>query len=78
MINPFSRAKTSEAAAKLAALDKSLAVIEFAMDGTILTANENFLKAMGYTLAEVKASSTACSWSRLRSRARLIGNSGRS
>lgn len=44
----------SEMAAKLAALDKSQATIEFEMDGTIITANENFLKAMGYTLAEVR------------------------
>ncbi|MDG3439942.1 methyl-accepting chemotaxis protein [Nitrospirillum amazonense] len=40
--------------ATLAALGKSQAIIEFALDGTILTANDNFLKAMGYTLAEVK------------------------
>lgn len=37
----------------LAALDKSQAIIEFKMDGTILHANPNFLKALGYTLAEV-------------------------
>ncbi len=43
-----------EAKATLAALDKSLAIIEFKADGTILTANENFLKAMGYTLADVR------------------------
>ncbi|MBV8538073.1 MAG: PAS domain-containing protein, partial [Alphaproteobacteria bacterium] len=41
-------------AALLAALDKSQAIIEFQPDGTILTANENFLRAMGYSLAEVK------------------------
>jgi methyl-accepting chemotaxis protein len=29
------------------AINKSQAVIEFAMDGKILQANENFLKAMG-------------------------------
>ena len=40
--------------AVIAALNKSQAVIEFKMDGTILTANENFLKALGYTLEEVK------------------------
>ncbi|TWB68757.1 methyl-accepting chemotaxis sensory transducer with Pas/Pac sensor [Nitrospirillum amazonense] len=40
--------------ATLAALGKSQAIIEFALDGTILTANDNFLKAMGYALAEVK------------------------
>jgi methyl-accepting chemotaxis protein len=43
-----------DAAAKLAALDKSQATIEFNMDGTIITANANFLAAMGYTLDEIK------------------------
>ncbi|MBR0646395.1 PAS domain S-box protein [Roseomonas hellenica] len=42
------------AAATVAALHKSQAIIEFAMDGTILTANGNFLKAMGYTLPEIQ------------------------
>ena len=46
--------KRSTLEAQLRALDKSQAVIEFALDGTILTANENFLEAMGYTLEEVK------------------------
>jgi methyl-accepting chemotaxis protein len=35
-------------------LNKSNAVIEFKPDGTIITANENFLGAMGYSLDEVK------------------------
>ena len=43
-----------DAAAKLAALDKSQAIIEFNMDGTIITANANFLAAMGYALDEIK------------------------
>jgi len=43
-----------DAAAKLAALDKSQAIIEFNMDGTIITANANFLGAMGYALDEIK------------------------
>lgn len=38
---------------QLAAIDKSEAVIEFEMDGTIITANQNFLDALGYTLDEV-------------------------
>jgi methyl-accepting chemotaxis protein len=38
---------------KYDAIMKSQAVIEFKMDGTILTANDNFLKAMGYNLAEI-------------------------
>ncbi len=38
----------------LEAIDKSQAVIEFQLDGTIVTANENFLKTVGYTLDEIK------------------------
>ncbi|MFZ5737078.1 MAG: PAS domain-containing protein [Pseudomonadota bacterium] len=43
-----------EEAGKLTAIGRAQAVIEFAMDGTILTANDNFLSAMGYSLAEIK------------------------
>jgi methyl-accepting chemotaxis protein len=39
---------------QLAAIGKSQAVIEFQMDGTVLNANENFLRTMGYTLDEIK------------------------
>src|SRR5215469_14494185 len=39
---------------KLKAIDASQATIEFKMDGTILTANANFLKAMGYGLEEIR------------------------
>jgi len=39
---------------KLAAIDKSMGTIEFSLDGQILTANENFLRLMGYTLGEVQ------------------------
>jgi methyl-accepting chemotaxis protein len=41
-------------AAQIAAVGRSQAIIEFAVDGTILNANDNFLKAMGYTLDEIK------------------------
>jgi methyl-accepting chemotaxis protein len=44
----------SEAKATIAALDKSLAIIEFAPDGTIRHANGNFLKAVGYALSDVR------------------------
>ena len=39
---------------QIAAIDKSQATIEFKLDGTIVTANDNFLNALGYTLDEIK------------------------
>ena len=44
----------SDASATLAALGRSMALIEFQPDGTILDANNNFLSLMGYTLEEVR------------------------
>lgn len=38
----------------LQALDKSQAVIEFKPDGTILTANKNFLATVGYRLEDIR------------------------
>ena len=48
------KAQNRDYTAQLAAIGKSQAVIEFAVDGTILTANENFLGALGYGLDEIK------------------------
>lgn len=45
---------SSSAQDTLVAINKSQAVIEFKMDGTIITANKNFLDAMGYALDEIK------------------------
>ena len=45
---------SSNAEAQAAAISKSQAVIEFEMDGTIITANQNFLDALGYRLEEIK------------------------
>ncbi|MFD2182725.1 methyl-accepting chemotaxis protein [Rhodoplanes azumiensis] len=42
-----------ELKAVLAAFSHSQAIIEFQLDGTIITANENFLSALGYTLPEI-------------------------
>ena len=39
---------------QVAAINKVMAVIEFDPQGNILTANDNFLNTMGYTLAEIK------------------------
>jgi methyl-accepting chemotaxis protein len=46
--------KSMEDAGQIAAIGRAQAVIAFEMNGTILTANENFLKAMGYTLGEIQ------------------------
>ena len=40
--------------AVLTALNRSLAIIEFDQKGAILTANENFCNALGYSLSEIK------------------------
>lgn len=46
--------KGADVAGQLDAIGKSQAVIEFNLDGSIISANQNFLNAMGYSLAEVK------------------------
>jgi methyl-accepting chemotaxis protein len=46
--------KMADIQGQLEAIGKSQAVIEFTLDGTIITANENFLKTTGYSLAELK------------------------
>ena len=43
-----------ECRAKLEAISQSQAVIEFDMDGTIRTANQNFQNALGYNLNEIQ------------------------
>lgn len=44
----------AENAGKIEAISRAMAMIEFNLDGTILTANENFLKTLGYSLDDVK------------------------
>jgi methyl-accepting chemotaxis protein len=46
--------KNAEFEGKLNAISKSQAVIEFNLDGTIITANENFLKTLNYSLEEIQ------------------------
>ncbi len=46
--------QAADSAGQLAAIAKSQAVIEFSMDGRILSANDNFLAATGYSLDEVR------------------------
>ena len=46
--------RNADVVGQIEAIGKAQAVIEFNLDGTIITANPNFLSAMGYTLDEVK------------------------
>jgi methyl-accepting chemotaxis protein len=46
--------KNADLSGQIAAIGKSQAVIEFDLDGTIRTANENFLTTLGYSLEEIK------------------------
>jgi len=46
--------QAADYAGQLAAISKTQAVIEFNMDGTIITANDNFLATLGYTLDEIQ------------------------
>ncbi|WP_279480741.1 PAS domain-containing methyl-accepting chemotaxis protein [Aureimonas sp. SK2] len=69
-----------DSVAKMAAIDRSQAVIEFTLQGEIVTANAAFLSALGYSLdevvgrhhsmflerAEVAAPSYAALWTKLR------------
>jgi methyl-accepting chemotaxis protein len=41
-------------ASKLDAINRRFATIEFKLDGTIITANENFLTTMGYSMSEIE------------------------
>ena len=48
-----SRLQTAEYLGKVKAIDRAQAVIEFELDGTVITANKNFLDIFGYRLEEV-------------------------
>src|SRR5246500_1485714 len=54
MFSFINKANIDSTLAQAAAIGRSQAVIEFKLDGTIVTANENFLNAMGYTLDEIQ------------------------
>ncbi len=45
--------RESDVRAKLVAVDRSMAIVEFDLQGNILTANENFVHTMGYGLNEI-------------------------
>lgn len=46
--------RNADYAGQIEAIHKAQAVIEFNLDGTIRTANDNFLKTVGYSLADIK------------------------
>ncbi len=46
--------KSADFEGQLSAIGKAQAVIEFSLDGKIITANDNFLNTLGYNLNEIK------------------------
>ncbi|ODP31758.1 methyl-accepting chemotaxis protein [Pandoraea sp. ISTKB] len=48
------RTRQAEFEGKVRAMDIAQAVIEFNLDGTVITANDNFLKTLGYSLDEIR------------------------
>ncbi len=50
----YQRQLNADYEGQIGAISKSQMVIEFEMDGTIIKANENFLKTMGYSLEELQ------------------------
>jgi methyl-accepting chemotaxis protein len=50
-------APAADLRAQAAAIDKSMAVIEFGLDGTILGANDNYCRMIGYTVEELRGKS---------------------
>ena len=49
-----SKHRNADYEGRMDAISKAQAVIEFGLDGTILGANDNFLKCVGYTLEEIE------------------------
>lgn len=47
------KVRTNEFVAKVDAIGRSLAVIEFDLDGKVISANDNFLRTVGYSLREI-------------------------
>lgn len=48
------RVKTAEDASKMDALSRAQAIIEFTPGGEVITANQNFLSALGFSLSEIQ------------------------
>jgi methyl-accepting chemotaxis protein len=50
---PGAQQNMQDAVGQVEAIHRSMAVIEFELDGTIITANDNFLGTVGYSLSEI-------------------------
>ena len=48
------RLQAADYEGQIGAINKAQAVIQFALDGTILEANQNFLDALGYSIGEIR------------------------
>jgi methyl-accepting chemotaxis protein len=48
------KVKNADYVGKMEAISKAQAIIEFEMNGMVRTANENFLRLMGYTLSQIQ------------------------
>jgi len=55
--NAMERLQNQDYRAQLSAISRAQAVIEFTPTGEVVIANENFLKATGYSLSEIKGKS---------------------
>ncbi len=60
MLHTLSWLQVSELESALLELGRSKGIVEFALDGTILSANENYLRIMGYCLAELVGMNQVC------------------
>jgi len=77
MLNRFQGTDKNTGNALIDALNRSQAVIEFKLDGTIITANQNFLNAMGYELKEIQGKHHSMFVERATRKARNMPGSGR-
>jgi len=48
------RLQAADYEGQIGAINKAQAVIQFALDGTVLEANQNFLDALGYSIGEIR------------------------
>ena len=60
----------------MAAINKAQATIEFKMDGTVITANENFLRFWDTAWTKSRANITACSSMKRTGKVQTTRNSG--